>query len=213
MAVVTKIDPINRDIELLINDGLSGQARSEFLAEYAAEQIEEARRINAAAIGRDPDYVVTVDGHKNAPLISVRPDGVVVAEFNLVTDLLGWIGEQLVLHSPVGGSDDPHAGLYSQSHVLYADGEAVEPGSIPEAQEYVFLNALPYARRIELGSSSQAPDGVYQAIATLAARRFGNVAKVSFSYRAPFAGGIASGRAGNKSEGRYPAIVVRTGGG
>jgi len=71
----------------------------------------------------------------------------------------------------------------------------------PPAQEYVFVNTTPYARKIEGNkgrppSSPQAPDGVYQAVATLA-RKFSNVAKVTFSYRT-----VAGGE-------RNPAIIVR----
>ena len=50
------------------------------------------------------------------------------------------------------------------------------------------LNAQPYARKIERGQSDQAPDGVYEGVATLAKRRFGNVAFVGFGYRS-FPGG------------------------
>ena len=84
----------------------------------------------------------------------------------------------------------------------------------------MFLNTQPYARKIEgyrgLGgvvhrapSSPQAPDGVYQAVATLAQRKFGNVAKITFSYRTAIGGEIIGGKAGDRSKLRNPAIVVR----
>jgi len=72
----------------------------------------------------------------------------------------------------------------------------------------VFLNIQPYARKIERGQSSQAPDGVYQAVATLAQRRFGNVAKITFSYRTAIGGAIIGGRKGDRSDLRNPAIIV-----
>jgi hypothetical protein len=69
------------------------------------------------------------------------------------------------------------------------------------AQQYVFVNTDPYARKIEgtkqkPPSSPQAPDGVYQAVATLA-RKFSNLAKITFSYQT-----VAGGE-------RNPAIIVR----
>jgi hypothetical protein len=52
------------------------------------------------------------------------------------------------------------------------------------------VNTQPYARKIEKGLSPAAPDGVYEVVAALAKRRFGNIASIKFSYRAPLAGGV-----------------------
>lgn len=222
MAVFTKIDPIDRDIQVMLADDLSPQARSKALAEFADTQIDGAAEAARQAIGTTPRYTVTVDGRQGAPLESVKPDGVIVAEFELLTDVLSWIGEQLVLHSPVS------SGRYQDSHVLMADGVAIEPGlKIPPAEEYVFVNVQPYARKIERGMSSQAPDGVYQAVATLAARRFNNVAKISFNYRTPLFGAIDKWAATPSAQAHaarhrrrsnvgewlrnQPAVVVKTG--
>jgi hypothetical protein len=71
------------------------------------------------------------------------------------------------------------------------------------AEEYTFINTVPYARKIERGSSRQAPDGVYQAVANLARRKFTKLAKITFSYRT-----VLGGTGGAKSE-RNPAIIVR----
>ena len=60
-----------------------------------------------------------------------------------------------------------------------------EPERRAAAEEYVFINTQPYARKIEgtggRRMAPQAPDGVYQAVATLAQRRFGNIARITFS--------------------------------
>ena len=45
------------------------------------------------------------------------------------------------------------------------------------------MNVQPYARRLEKGHSKQAPDGVYEGISAVASKRFGNLARVSFSFR------------------------------
>lgn len=207
MSVRIRVEPIDRDVAMLLQENLSPAARSRTLAEYAGEQIREAAQINRSILGRVPPYTVAVDGRMGAALESVHPDGVIFAEFELISDVLGWIGEQLVRHSPV------KTGRYQRSHVVFADGVEIEVGKrIPAAQEYVFLSTVVYARKIELGSSSQAPDGVYQVVAKLARQRFNNVARISFSYRTAISGAIIGGHQGNRSAMRQPAVIVSIGG-
>lgn len=205
MTLRVRVEPIDRDIELMINEELSPRAQSRFFAEYAGEQIDEARAQNRQILGRNPRERITVDGREGAPLEDVKPDGgVVIAEYELFDDVLSWIGNQLETHSP------RKSGRYAKSHTVFADGIEIEiDGKIPDADEYIFINTLPYARKIERGQSSQAPDGVYQVVASLAQRRFGNIAKITFSYRTAILGSIIGGRAGNSSEQRNPAIIVR----
>jgi len=215
MALSVRIQPISRELELFVKEDLGPKARSAMLAAFAAEAIAEAAQQNAKVLGRVPPYDVYVDGREGAPLTSVKPEGTIRAEFQLVNEALAWIATQLQLHSPV------LTGRYAKSHELFADGVDTEnPNAAPPAEEYVFLNTQPYARKIEgyrgLGgvvhrapSSPQAPDGVYQAVATLAQRRFGNVAKITFSYRTAIGGEIIGGKAGDRSSMRNPAIIVR----
>jgi hypothetical protein len=126
-----------------------------------------------------------VDGRKGAALESVKPDGIIVTEFSLIDDVLEWIGDMLVKGSPV------KTGRYSESHILFADGVEVEPGAaLPEAEEYVYLNVQPYARKIERGLSPQAPDGVYEGVAAMARSRFSNIARIRFTFRAYLDGGM-----------------------
>ena len=182
---------------------LGPKARSAMLAAYAADAIEDAKKQNKRALGRVPPYDIYVDNREGAPLTSVKPDGVIRAEFQLVNEALAWINTQLQMHSPV------RSGRYAKSHELFADGIDTEnPNMAPPAEEYVFLNIQPYSRKIERGLSPQAPDGVYQAVATLAAAKFNNIAKIKFSYRTAISGEIIGGKAGDRSELRNPAIIV-----
>lgn len=195
MALKTRVQPIGKDFELFLSESLGPKARSAMLAEFAAETIEEAKAQNKRVLGAVPPYEVFVDGREGAPLASVKPDGVIRAEFQLINEALTWIYQQLEMHSP------RLTGQYASSHVLFADGTETSVNNPAPAQEYVFINTTPYARKIEgtkgrPPSSPQAPDGVYQAVATLA-RKFSNVAKVTFSYRT-----VAGGE-------RNPAIIVR----
>lgn len=204
MTVQTRIEPIDRDIALMLSEELSPQGQSKVFAEFAGEQIEDAKQTNRQILGRMPRYTVAVDGRAGAPLETVKPDGVISAEFELFDDVLVWIAGQLETHSP------RLSGRYAKSHTIFADGVEVDVGAkIPDAQEFVFISTLPYARKIERGESSQAPDGVYQVVATLAQRRFGNIAKVTFSYRTALSGSLIGGRAGDRSSERNPAIIVR----
>lgn len=197
-----RIELIDRDVQLLLNEGLDGKGRSLALARFAEQQIEDTQQANARVLGRLPPYTQTVDGRKGAPLQSVKPDGVIVAEFDLFNEALIWIAAQLEAHSPV------KTGRYQKSHVLYIDGVESAPTVQRAFEEAAFVNSQPYARKIERGLSPQAPDGVYQAVATLAQRRFGNIARVKFSYRTILGGGPAGAGRSNKSNERNPAVIV-----
>lgn len=223
--ISTKLEPIDRDIAVIFPDPFSDAARQRELIRYARQGLKDAQAQNERALGRIPLHKTFVDGQKDGRLENVKPDGMVVYEFDLLEDIFGWIGEQLIKHSPRGEGSDPrpdHPDLYMRSHVFTADLEVVDPGGrVPPASEYVFVNTQPYARKIERGLSDQAVDGVYQVVAKLAADRFGNMARIRFSYRTPNFGAIAGWASGtsmpspyrrdeNRAEWlkRQPAIVI-----
>ena len=203
MPLRARVQPIQRDIQLLLDDLKSPQQRQQTFAEFAREEIEDAKTINRQALGYDPPVTIFVDGTRNAPLTSVK--NVIVADFELVGQTILWIHSQLQMHSPV------RTGRYRESHALFADGRQVLPigPEIPVAEEYVFVNLVPYARKIERGLSPQAPDGVYQAVAHLAQQQFRNLARITFSYRTVLEGVIAGGKAGDRASNRNPAIIIR----
>lgn len=208
MPVTTRVESIEKDIAIILSQDLSPEAMSMAFVDFAQEKITEADNINRQILGRIPPRKVYVDGREGAALATVRPSGVIVAEWELVSDALFFIGEQLKKVSPV------RSGKYQASHTLFADGTEIEIGKeIPLAAEYVFLSAVIYARKIE-GSpgrkpqSPQAPKGVYEITALKANGIYGNQAKIRFEWRKPYNGILLSGRAGNKSDGRVPAVVV-----
>lgn len=233
MAVRTKVEPIDRDVRLIIDELLSPAAQSAQFASGAGQFIAEADETNRRVLGRIPPRKTFVDGREGAALETVRPGGVIVAEWELITDVLLWIAADLIAHSPVGRTEagDKHPGLYKKSHTLFADATEVSVGEqIPPASEYVFMNMLSYSRKIERGSSRQF-DRVYEGTAQRARGRFGNVAKIYFTFRGvvggqqvnPMLGGAtglkrgAKGRftarggvrAHNNSDLRFPVITVR----
>jgi hypothetical protein len=200
------IEPLDLDFQVLIAEEFSPAARSARLADFARDQLAAAEAANEAALGFVPRHVTVVDGQSGLSEDRVRPDGVIVYTFELLGDLFGWILDQLHAHAPV------RSGRFRDSIQLFADGVLVDAdGEIPPAREYVFLSPLPYARKIE-GSgargpeSRQAPDGVFEAVAALAAQRFGNQAQIRFSFRAPLGDRLVSGKAGDEL--RVPAIIV-----
>jgi hypothetical protein len=183
MVVRTHIDPIDRDVQLIIDEMLSPAARSKMFAADAQVMLDEADETNRQALGRVPLNHTYVDGHEGAPVTSVGEPGIIVREYDLVLDVLTYIGAQLRAISPVGKGPDRrpgHPGFYKASHVLYADGTEVPDGeNIPDASEYVFLSDAPYARKVENRTT------IYEMTAAKASRQYGNIAKVYFSWRAP----------------------------
>ncbi|TDR90296.1 hypothetical protein [Enterovirga rhinocerotis] len=191
----TRIQGASVSLEVAFPEIFSAAERSKAFAEYAREQIGHANQVNAAVLGRPAPYATIVDGRRGGSLDSVRPDGQIVAEWDLISPTIEYVREQLIKHSPVGRAGDRrpgHPGLYRSSHVLIIDGRPQEDGAPlpPLFEEAVFASTVPYARKIENGLSSQAPDGVYEAVAMLAQRRFGNVARIGFSWRSLLIGGI-----------------------
>lgn len=211
MAVTTKVQTIeiDRDVGLIIDELLSPAAQSKQFAEMAQAALDDADNENRLVLGRVPPSQTWVDGREGAKLETVRPDGEIVREYELVNDVLLFISAELQAESPVAKRPDKregHPGLYRASHTLFADGTEVDAGAeIPQAQEYVFLNALPYSRKVERWFS------VYESTATKAARRFGNVAKIYLDWRAPAGGALMGGKAAGKSGNRFLAIIVNMG--
>lgn len=180
---ITRLDPIARDIAVMVDEALSPKAQEELLVGAAQAALTEAQETNRAALGYVPDHDTFIDGAKRTALTGITARSIVLFEFHLLVDVITWIDEQLILHSPVKTE------RYARSHQWFADDVAFDnPYSPPPAESYIVLNAQPYARKIERGQSSQAPAGVYEAVATLAARRFGNIAHTRFTYRS-FPGG------------------------
>jgi hypothetical protein len=177
--IKTRVEPLDKDIAVLLGD-LSPAGRSAALASFARDALAEARQVNRNALGSEPRFDTFVDGREGAAIESVRPDGAIVFEFDLLRDLVIWIDAQLKRFSPV------RTGRYRRSHAIFADGSQLDdPKALSRhAREIVFIPTVEYARRIEAGSSKQAPNGVYQAVAALARSRFGNIAKIAYTFRA-----------------------------
>lgn len=198
-----RLSPISRDIALILDEELSSEAQRDHLAAFAREALVEAQEINRQALRYVPDHETFIDGSRRQTITGLTPASVVTFEFHLLLDVIQFVDEQLIIHSP------SKTERYARSHVWFADGVEFDPTVPTPAESYIVLNAQPYSRKIERGQSSQAPEGVYQAVATLAKRRYGNVAYVGFSY-ASFPGG-AVGKWADTASAKHLARKVRGG--
>lgn len=196
------VEPLMQDLEKMVLQDLSPQARREAIALAAIVTYSVVQMTNAAILGLMPRHRTIIDDRETKglsltpptmhELIRVRPDGHIAFEFELLEDVFGTIADLLEKHSPVGRS-----GRYRASHLFLADGVPADPRKpVAGAKEYVFVNAQPYARKIERGISNQA-DGVYQGVATLAAQRFGNLANIGFGYRPLDSGAVDAWASGS----------------
>lgn len=235
MTIRTRIEPISSFLDVVVRDDLSREGQQRAIADFSRARLGEAQQVNQRILGRLPPHETFVDGRRGGNLDSVRPQGgIIVFEFEILTDVLRWIAEMLVDRSPFV------SGNYRRGHTLFADGkETPVGGTIPAAQEYSFTNLVPYARKIEIGKTKsgrafvvQVEPRIYERTAKDARARFGNIARIEFTFRgivggfqinqAKAAALTGAGRrkatgaieksiapmSHNKSAVRFPAIVV-----
>ncbi|WP_020184834.1 hypothetical protein [Methylopila sp. 73B] len=219
--------PLRQIVETIVSNDLSPAARQRIIADFARRKLAEGVDQNRRATGREVPYTQAVDGRLGARLESVNADaGRILFMFDVAkNELFVWIAEQIVKHAPRGVITHDH-GRYADAFKLLAGGREMQPGEpLPKADEFVFLNAMPYARKIERGLSKQAPDGVLQAVALLAKTRFKDVANITFGYRSYMGGPVSdwaklrrpskTGYSRRKRDAalakdiRQPAIIVR----
>lgn len=174
----TAVEPL--DVQAFLAESVSPTATSALIAQFAEEQLGEAQAKNAEALGQASPYDQIVDGVKGAALDRVKPDGTIVFDFNLISDLSVWILRLLQSVSPI------LSGRYAASHEFFADGAAADPENPPAASVYQFVSSLPYAGKIEgeddTPESKQAPNGVYQVVAAMAAAQRPE-ANVTFAFQ------------------------------
>lgn len=195
MALSVRIDPIERKTAVDVRNDIDVQAQKKAIADYVESEIVKAQAKDAQVFGYLPPFTITVDGREGASLDSVNPDGGnIIVEFELVAGVLAWIAQTLLDRSPV------LSGAYRKGHMLFADDTLVDAfGTVPMADEYVFTNSVPYARKIEVGKTEsgrdftiQVPNRIYERTANDARAKFGNQAKISFTFRPVMGGGIGA---------------------
>ena len=155
------------------------------IAALVLSEIAAMDEVYLRIVGHVVRRLITVDGQRGRDLSLVRPDGGEIdVEWDVVSDVLIWIGQTLRDRSPVV------SGKYREGHTLYADDQMVPIGGvIPPAARYTFINLQPYAHKIEIGKTEngrdfviQVPNRIYERTAIDANTRFGNIARITFDY-------------------------------
>lgn len=212
MAVRVRLDPIARELRLMVEEYADPAAQRRAIARFARAEIGKIDAINTRALGRQAKHTETVDGRKGAPLESVRPDrGVIVAEWDLFLEVLPWIAKTLRDRSP------RRKGEYLRSHKVFADEkEFSDVTKPPPAYEYTFMNVAPYSRKLEIGRTKsgrpfliQVPNRIYELVARDARSRFGRLADVKFVYRQIVGAYLLRSGKNAGAAITAPAIIVR----
>jgi hypothetical protein len=225
MAVKMRVDVISREAVFRPGGGLSPAEVSARFAKFAAAQIAAIDADNAAAVGHALPRQTFVDGTESDNLSRVRPDGVIVAQWTLTTEVVRYVYDKIVATAP------KLSGRFAKSQRIYADGVEVEtPEQAVGAEEVVIASTVPYARKIEGGFSKTGgawatnQNGVYHAVAAMASAKYGNIAKIKFGAREVLGGGtdLASWASGHSAmiahegkrrkqhakDSRQPAVVI-----
>ena len=181
--------------------------------------VETAHREHARVMRTAPQpksFRRFVDGIEGAPIETVKADGVIYIVYERLELIAQYAMEVLFDLSPVGLPSDPrpdHPGLYRNSHTMFLKGAAVSDlSNWSPGDEIVIANFVPYSRKIELGLMKMRVPGsdfVYYQAERIVRRRFGNLAEINFTFRGIVGGGIVGGASGNKSDIRFPALVIK----
>lgn len=151
--------------------------------------VATAKREHAAIMSSEPrpsSFVRIVDGSVGAPEERVKPDGVIVYQYQRIAEIVQFAMEILYDLSPVLSGD------YRKAHQLMLNGQPVSnladwrPG-----MDVSITNTLPYSRKIEVGKMKMRVSGtskVYQQARRRIMARFGNIVSVEFTYRAVIGG-------------------------
>lgn len=217
MAVKIKIDPLAIDIPAMLSGGSIAEQKK-VAAQFARDGIQKADDINQRILGRIPPRTITVDGSRGASLESVNPDGgSIIVEYELIGGVLKWVADTLLARAP------RLSGKYQRGIILLADGQEIPiDGEIPQAEEYIFIDTEPYARKIEIGKTKagrdfviQVPNRIFERTAIDARGRFGNQADIKFGYRElakAYTLRTSHGRRKDRQRGSAvssPAIIIR----
>jgi hypothetical protein len=195
-----------------IDGSLSVAAQVSQFVGYVVEQENIAKQINERILGRFVDVKTFVDGTLDKVENIRSLASIVTVQFQIAENVLAFVAKELEKQSPY------KSGNYVRGNVLFADGILIDDISkAPSASEFMFVNIVPYALKIESGESPMAPNGVYEVVAQIAKNQFPNSRIEFFDYVGAF-GVMAQTQNSkygkhttlqmNKSQNRFPAIRV-----
>ncbi|MCA0032761.1 hypothetical protein [Mesorhizobium sp. B263B2A] len=184
-------------------------AAQKTLAETQKLVVKIAKREHGkimATAPRPTSFKRVVDGRLGAPEEAVKPNGVIVYFYPRLEEVAQFAMETLYDLSPV------LSGRYRNAHTLFVSGVAVPNLKNYKGGEITISNPEPYARKIEVGAMKmRVPPHVYERAVKIVRARFGNVAKIGFTYRGltSTGGSVLTGRRGNRSDLRYPVMLIK----
>lgn len=201
-----------------------GATRDMQAALVAAAKRERDRVLaeqTARAGGIAPTWVQVVDGRRNAPLETVRHDGVVVFQWNYMREIALRAAEFMRRFGPDGPPDE--TGDWPTSVRVYADDVEVDPRdprSIPHGTAYVEVQpTVIYARRLEVVTGFVVNEPGSHFLAGLAQdlhAEYRHVARVALTFTERDGGHVLPARPGHRDRRRraatamrYPAIQIR----
>lgn len=184
---------------------LGEEALRRHFASLVRKSIAEIDAQNDRLVGQNVEYHTTVDGSQTDMLERVKFGGTISARWDLGAGVVAFIWDLLQNSGP------RKTGRYRASVRLFVDGrETRDPQTAIGAKEALFVAGVPYARKIERGKKGYAPGKVYEAVAQQASRRYGNVARIRFTYHATRAvtGSLSRAERRAVNDERQPAILV-----
>jgi len=177
--------------------------------EIQRQLVATAKREHAKIMQADPRpsrFIRTVDGVRGAREEVVKPDGTIIYVYPRLNEVVQAALDLLFELSPV------HSGAYRKGHTLFVDGVEARNLEAWDGQgEILISNVLPYSRKIELGKMTMrvpGTDHVYEQAEFVLMQRFGNQARIRFTFRGLMTGSVLTGRDHGKSEYRYPALEI-----
>jgi hypothetical protein len=181
MALRVKLAPINSKVIFEADGPASRETIGKAFAEMVAKDIARIDRENTAIIGRKVPHSTAINSAEVAAIPGfIDPAAHVVARWQIEVGAVAYAWDALHRAGPV------LKGAYRKSHRIYADGAEVSgPDDTAGAREVLILSIVPYARKIERGRKGYAPGSVYQAVTALTAARYGNIARIKFTYAEP----------------------------
>jgi hypothetical protein len=141
------------------------------------------RMVNGAIVTADI-AVRAYQVAKLAKLISQRRRNTITYQYSYADDVVQFALQTLRERSPVGSGNDPHPGLYRDSHMVFIDGRRMPDGkSWRPGQTIHISNPEPYSRKIESGDMKmKVPGHVYEMAEPIVTARFGNRFSIKFVF-------------------------------
>lgn len=145
------------DLRVFVADKLPEQAK-EAMVQAALTRKAQVESEQSSRAGVKPTVTMVVDGVKNAPLNTVKPNGVILLDWNYLQEAVLVTVGYLRRHGPVLKGDWKRA-ISVEVGERWVDPTAPIPADAKEA--FVFVN-VPYARRLEIGKHNDGRPFVIQ---------------------------------------------------